>query len=100
MYNEDEEQVEYLQESICLDDADVPSSSILMDFSDYWDEETIAMLKDVYFLAEAWLNQADYLFSNSRLLKYTLSPKVSKKLIVNVQIKDMYTLIISWWKPS
>ena len=53
MYNEDEEQVEYLQESICLDDADVPSSSILMDFSDYWDEETIAMFKDIYFLAEA-----------------------------------------------
>ena len=53
MYDEDTEEIEYLQESICLDDVDTPESSILMDFSDYWDEETLRLLKDVYYLAEA-----------------------------------------------
>ena len=53
MYDEDTEEIEYLQESICLDDVDTPVSSILMDFSDYWDEETLQLLKDVYYLAEA-----------------------------------------------
>tara|TARA_R100001530_G_scaffold80228_2_gene55989 strand:+ start:177 stop:374 length:198 start_codon:yes stop_codon:yes gene_type:complete len=53
MYDEDTEEIEYLQESICLDDVDTPVSSILMDFSDYWDEETLKLLKDVYYLAEA-----------------------------------------------
>ena len=53
MYNEDIEEIEYLQETICVDDPDIPSSSILMDFSDYWDEETMNLLKDIYFLAEA-----------------------------------------------
>ena len=53
VFNEDTEEVEYLQEYVCLDDADIPQSSILMDFSEYWDEETIAMFKDIYFLAEA-----------------------------------------------
>ena len=53
MYNEGAEEIEYLQEYVCLDDADTPQSSILMDFSDYWDEETMKLLKDVYYLAEA-----------------------------------------------
>ena len=53
VFNEEAEEVEYLQEHVCLDDADTPKSSILMDFSDYWDEDTIKLLKDIYFLAEA-----------------------------------------------
>ena len=53
MYDEDAEEVEYLQECVCIDDTDTPESSILMDFSDYWDEETMKLLKDIYFLAEA-----------------------------------------------
>ena len=52
VYNEESEEVEYLQESICVDDTNEPAS-VLVDFSDYWDKETIKLLKDVYFLAEA-----------------------------------------------
>ena len=52
VYNEGTEEVEYLQETICVDDSNEPAS-ILVDFSDYWDKETIKLLKDVYFLAEA-----------------------------------------------
>ena len=52
VFNEGTEEVEYLQESICVDDTNEPDS-ILVDFSDYWDKETIKLLKDVYFLAEA-----------------------------------------------
>ena len=51
-YNEETEEVEYLQETICVDDTNAPAS-VLVDFSDYWDKETIKLLKDVYFLAEA-----------------------------------------------
>ena len=53
MFNEDTEEIEYLQETVCLEDEDIPEDSILMDFSDYWDEETMNLLKDIYFLAEA-----------------------------------------------
>ena len=54
MYNEDAEEVEYLQETICVDDTeDLEKSSILIDLSDYWDEDTIKLLKDHYYLAEA-----------------------------------------------
>jgi len=53
MFNEDTEEIEYLQETVCLEDDDMPEDSILMDFSDYWDEETMNLLKDIYFLAEA-----------------------------------------------
>ena len=53
MFNEDTEEIEYLQETVCLEDDDIPEDSILMDFSDYWDEETMNLLKDIYFLAEA-----------------------------------------------
>ena len=52
VYNEESEEVEYLQESICVDDTNEPAS-VLVDFSDYWDKETIKLLKNVYFLAEA-----------------------------------------------
>ena len=52
VYNEETEEVEYLQETICVDDTNEPAS-VLVDFSDYWDKETITLLKDVYFLAEA-----------------------------------------------
>ena len=54
VYNDDTEEVEYLQESIEVDDMGAPEkSSVLMDFSDYWDEDTLSLLKDVYYLAEA-----------------------------------------------
>ena len=53
MYDEDAEEVEYLQESVCLDEIDATESSVLIDFSDYWDEDTIKLLKNVYYLAEA-----------------------------------------------
>jgi len=52
VYNEESEEVEYLQESICVDDTNEPAS-VLVDFSDYWDKDTIKLLKNVYFLAEA-----------------------------------------------
>ena len=53
VYNEEAEQIEYLQETIEIDDDCLAEDSILIDFSDYWDEETIEMLKGVYYLAEA-----------------------------------------------
>jgi len=52
VYNEELEQVEYLQETVCVDETNEPAS-VLVDFSDYWDEESIKLLKNVYFLAEA-----------------------------------------------
>ena len=52
VFNEETEEVEYLQETLCVDDTNEPAS-ILVDFSDYWDKETIKLLKNVYFLAEA-----------------------------------------------
>ena len=52
VYNEESEEVEYLQETICVDDTNEPAS-VLVDFSDYWDKDTIKLLKNVYFLAEA-----------------------------------------------
>ena len=52
VYNEESEEVEYLQETICVDEVNEPAS-VLVDFSDYWDEESIKLLKNVYFLAEA-----------------------------------------------
>jgi len=54
VYNDDTEEVEYLQESIEVDDmGTLEKSSVLMDFSDYWDDDTLSLLKDVYYLAEA-----------------------------------------------
>ena len=52
VYNEETEEVDYLQETVCVDDANEPAS-ILVDFSEYWDEESMKLLKNVYFLAEA-----------------------------------------------
>ena len=52
-YNEGSEEVEYLQETISVDNVEVEKSSILVDLSDYWDEETLKLLKDHYYLAEA-----------------------------------------------
>ena len=52
VYNEELEQVEYLQETVCVDETNEPAS-VLVDFSDYWDKDTIKLLKNVYFLAEA-----------------------------------------------
>ena len=52
VYSEELEQVEYLQETVCVDETNEPAS-VLVDFSDYWDEESIKLLKNVYFLAEA-----------------------------------------------
>ena len=53
-YNDETEEVEYLQETICVDDTkDLEKSSILVDLSDYWDEDTLKLLKDHYYIAEA-----------------------------------------------
>ena len=35
VYNEESEEVEYLQETICVDDSNEPAS-VLIDFSDYF----------------------------------------------------------------
>ena len=54
VYNEDSEEVEYLQETICVDDmGDVDNASILVDLSDYWDEDTLKQLTDHHYVAEA-----------------------------------------------
>ena len=53
-YNEDSEEVEYLQETICVDDmGDIDNASILVDLSDYWDEDTLKQLTDHHYVAEA-----------------------------------------------
>ena len=53
-YNEDSEEVEYLQETICVDDMEGPDkASILVDLSDYWDEDSLKDISDYYYLAEA-----------------------------------------------
>ena len=53
-YNEDTEEVEYMQETISVEKTDdIEPSSILVDISDHWDEDTIKLFKDQYYLAEA-----------------------------------------------
>ena len=53
-YNDEAEEVEYLQETICVDNIeDLERASVLVDLADYWDEETLSLFKDVYYLAEA-----------------------------------------------
>ena len=53
VYNEESEEVEYLQETICVDDAnEIEKSSMFVDLSDYWDEESLELVKDSYCLAE------------------------------------------------
>jgi hypothetical protein len=54
VYNDDSEEVEYLQETICVDDMEeVDNASILVDLSDYWDEDTLKQLTDHHYVAEA-----------------------------------------------
>ena len=53
-YNDETEEVEYLEETISVEDTDIESKSMLIDFTDdYWDEDSIKLLKDSYFIAEA-----------------------------------------------
>ena len=52
VFNEEKEEIEYLEETISVENTNEPAS-VLVDFSDYWDEESIKLLKNVYFLAEA-----------------------------------------------
>ena len=53
-YNDETEEVEYLEETISVEDTDIESKSMLIDFTDdYWDEDSIKLLKDRYFIAEA-----------------------------------------------
>ena len=54
VYNDDSEEVEYLQETICVDDmGEVDNASILVDLSDYWEEDTLKQLTDHHYVAEA-----------------------------------------------
>ena len=54
VYNDDSEEVEYLQETICVDDmGEIDNASILVDLSDYWDEDTLKQLTDHHYVAEA-----------------------------------------------
>ena len=53
VYNEGSEEVEYLQETVSVDESGIEKSSILLDLSDYWDEDTIKQLTDHYCIAEA-----------------------------------------------
>lgn len=50
-YDEDDDTVEYLQEEIITSDSSFFYGEI--DLSDYWDEDTIELLKDVYILGES-----------------------------------------------
>ena len=52
VYNEEREEVEYLEETVSVENTNEPAS-VLVDFSEYWDEESMELLKNVYFLAEA-----------------------------------------------
>ena len=53
-YNEDLEEVEYLQETIHVDSTGEPDSPpMLVDLSDYWDEDSLKQLTDQYCIAEA-----------------------------------------------
>ena len=52
VFNEEKEEIEYLQETVSVENTNEPAS-VMVDFSDYWDEESMKLLKDVYFLAEA-----------------------------------------------
>ena len=54
VYNDDSEEVEYLQETICVDDMEeIDNASILVDLSDYWDEDTLKQHTDHHYVAEA-----------------------------------------------
>ena len=54
VYNEDSDNIEYIEESIEIDNSNAPKpASVLLDMSDYWDKEPIKLMKESYFLAEA-----------------------------------------------
>jgi len=55
VYNDKTEELEYIEESIAVEGSEsIEPKSMLIDFSDnYWDEDSIKLLKDSYFLAEA-----------------------------------------------
>ena len=54
VYNDDSEEVEYLQETIHVDDMGEPDSPpVIVDLSDYWDEDTLKQLTDHHYVAEA-----------------------------------------------
>ena len=54
VYNDDLEEVEYLQETIHVDDTgELDSPPMLVDLSDYWDEDSLKQLTDQYCIAEA-----------------------------------------------
>jgi len=50
-YNEDTDEVEYLQEEMIDDSPCFYYGDIILD--EYWDDETIEMLKDVYIIGES-----------------------------------------------
>mgnify|MGYP003154642040 CR=1 FL=1 len=52
VFNEEKEEIQYLEETISVENTNEPAS-VLVDFSEYWDEESMKLLKKVYFLAEA-----------------------------------------------
>ena len=52
VFNEEKEEIQYLEETVSVENTNEPAS-VLVDFSEYWDEESIKLLKNVYFLAEA-----------------------------------------------
>ena len=53
-YNDETEEVEYLEESISVEQQNIESRSMLIDFSaNYWDEDSIDLITDSYFMAEA-----------------------------------------------
>ena len=54
VYNDDLEEVEYLQETICVDSTGEPDSPpMIVDLSAYWDEDSLKQLTDQYCIAEA-----------------------------------------------
>tara|TARA_R100001530_G_scaffold95268_1_gene66258 strand:- start:221 stop:415 length:195 start_codon:yes stop_codon:yes gene_type:complete len=52
VFNEEKEEIQYLEETVSVENTNEPAS-VLVDFSEYWDEESMKLLKKVYFLAEA-----------------------------------------------
>ena len=55
VYNDETEEVEYLQETISVDDSEIiEPKSMLVDFTDdYWDEDSMEAFKGSYYFAEA-----------------------------------------------
>jgi len=51
VYNDKNEELEYIEETITIEGSEgIEPKSMLIDFSDeYWDEDSIKLLKDSYF---------------------------------------------------